>query len=645
MAGVAGEWWERVQARWLAWLGASPARAKGLLIVNLAAIVVVLVARAVIDRFDRGVDVWLACSLMLLGWLLLAPTKTLRWSSIFRLFSLTALWAFAIAFLCQRMAADLGLPVGSAGPSVAIAAVMEESLKLVPLAVIAFLAPGRARRFAATDWALLGLASGMGFQAAEDMVRRVALRPGTFSLFFERDDWRYGWTLFGGRFDSGHTASYAGHHIETALVAAAIGLAVRLGRRKGRRWLWAAPPALWLVVVADHAGLNATIADQAAFTSGRSTAPAYLHTLWSWTGHGFNRGWLLVGLLAVAVISDARAQTGRSGVAAPLHQLGSSWAAANGAYQAGPGPTPVRVANGLAALAAQRRGRELSAAPFSPSRPWLSTRALAGVAATLGVGLSALVARSLAVDIGPTLRSSRRAWFAGLLDALGDWWDAMGPGGHGLVVGAGVALLVLGALLLLPEAAAVAGGLVVTEGGVIVVGGTTAGTGAAAVTTILAGTGILTMAATGAQHPPSGGRLGRDDLSEADRKGLAEDPHLAELARDPAHGGSIDLKRLQEARIGRSLEDAGRLSRLRRDPTGGAEFIDEAGQAWDVKGYHSGFQNGYSLNKAMGDIRDSTRLNENVILDTTKMSPNHVSELRSAIAGDPVLSGKVIWWP
>ena len=294
------------------------------------------------------------------------------------------------------------------------------------------MAPGRARRFAATDWGLLGLASGMGFQAAEDMVRRVALRPGIFSLFFERDDWRYGWTLFGGRFDSGHTASYAGHHIETALVAAAIGLAVRLGRRKGRRWLWAAPPALWLVVVADHAGLNATIADQAAFTSGRSTVPAYLHTLWSWTGHGFNRGWLLVGLLAVAVISDARAQTGRSGVAAPLHQLGSSWAVVAGAYQAGPDPTQVRVVNGLAALAAQRRGRELLAAPFSPAPPWLSTRAFAGVAATLGVGLSALVARSLAVDIGPTLRSSPRAWFEGLLDALGTGGTAWAPAVMGL---------------------------------------------------------------------------------------------------------------------------------------------------------------------------------------------------------------------
>jgi hypothetical protein len=97
------------------------------------------------------------------------------------------------------------------------------------------------------------------------------------------------------------------------------------------------------------------------------------------------------------------------------------------------------------------------------------------------------------------------------------------------------------------------------------------------------------MAATGAQHPPSRGGSGRgDDLSDAERKELADDPHLAELARDPAQGGKITTKTLQEARVGRSLEDSGRLSRLRRDPSGGAEFIDESGQAWDVKGYHSG---------------------------------------------------------
>jgi hypothetical protein len=47
----------------------------------------------------------------------------------------------------------------------------------------------------------------------------------------------------------------------------------------------------------------------------------------------------------------------------------------------------------------------------------------------------------------------------------------------------------------------------------------------------------------------------------------------------------------------------------------------------------------------MKGIRYSTTLNENVILDTTKLSPDHVAELRTAIAGDTSLAGKVMWWP
>ena len=38
-------------------------------------------------------------------------------------------------------------------------------------------APGRARRFAAADWALLGYAAGLGFTVAEDSVRRLR-QPG-----------------------------------------------------------------------------------------------------------------------------------------------------------------------------------------------------------------------------------------------------------------------------------------------------------------------------------------------------------------------------------------------------------------------------------------------------------------------------------
>ena len=69
----------------------------------------------------------------------LAPYRThqtRRWTSVFRLFSLATLWSLIVALLCRHVAADVGLPIRSAGPSVAIAAVMEETPKLVPLALI-----------------------------------------------------------------------------------------------------------------------------------------------------------------------------------------------------------------------------------------------------------------------------------------------------------------------------------------------------------------------------------------------------------------------------------------------------------------------------------------------------------------------------
>ena len=127
------------------------------------------------------------------------------------------------------------------GPAIGIAAMVEETLKLAPLAVLGVLAPGRIRRFAAVDWILLGLACGMGFQASEDFLRQATSRPSTF-VFSPGDGWHYGWSLFGGRFDIGDVASYAGHHVETALVAAGIGLAVRFGSR-ARLWLWGLPRA------------------------------------------------------------------------------------------------------------------------------------------------------------------------------------------------------------------------------------------------------------------------------------------------------------------------------------------------------------------------------------------------------------------
>lgn len=64
--------------------------------------------------------------------------------------------AFAVAVVTRRVGGLGGLSPKDDGASIALAAFAEEPGKPIPLAVVALGAPGRARRFAAADWALLG---------------------------------------------------------------------------------------------------------------------------------------------------------------------------------------------------------------------------------------------------------------------------------------------------------------------------------------------------------------------------------------------------------------------------------------------------------------------------------------------------------
>ena len=61
------------------------------------------------------------------------------------------------------LAQEAGVAVGSASASVVIASLAEETLKLVPLAALGLLAPGRVRRLLASDWLVLGVACGAAF--------------------------------------------------------------------------------------------------------------------------------------------------------------------------------------------------------------------------------------------------------------------------------------------------------------------------------------------------------------------------------------------------------------------------------------------------------------------------------------------------
>lgn len=142
---------------------------------------------------------------------------------------------------------------------------------------------------------------------------------------------------------------------------------------------------------------------------------------------------------------------------------------------------------------------------------------------------------------------------------------------------------------------------------------------------------------------------GAENLSEAAAKQLSREERLTELATDPAHKGKLPSpKTLQEAEVGLQLENAGKLpGPITRDPSGAAEFIDKTGQKWDVKGFNSAFpprKGGFSLERDVGKIEAEIAKGENVILDSTKLSPEHLQQLKEAIEARGLVD-KILWYP
>ena len=136
-----------------------------------------------------------------------------------------------------------------------------------------------------------------------------------------------------------------------------------------------------------------------------------------------------------------------------------------------------------------------------------------------------------------------------------------------------------------------------------------------------------------------------------DYRGNRTKEQFDDLAKDPAHKNSIrpdDIKQGEmERNIGLSLEKAGRLDNILRDPTGKAEFIDSSGQKWDIKSFNSNYparKGGFSLKKAMESIYGEINSGENVIIDTSNISSKHLIELKNAINLNG-LEDSIIFWP
>lgn len=534
-APPAPEWWERLAARWTGWCQHHQRLAVGWARLRAMALWVALVGLLVVlvlyPEFRTGLRIWLWLYGLLVAWFVVARTKTVSWRLVAGLFATSVWWSVVIAVMSVWLSGRAG-GVRADGPRIVIAGMAEESLKLVPLALLAVAAPGRVRRFAVVDWLLLGLASGLGFQAFEELARRAALavvRPGLLDvldrllagisgadLYGPGSGYpQYGLSLLAGGSGSAE-AGYAGHHVLTALAAGTVGFAVAGWRRgacraagpvgAGLGWpvvAVVAPLAAWWLVVADHAGFNATAGTGSRAWPTTGNGPRLLHLTWELSGHGFGRGWLLLALLLMALLVDARylrrgaiavSEPGEvpsrsaPGVTASPGLIADQWTARLPTWRAGAATTAagapravrwataataaacallaytirdvlvllgaharqsdearaVAMARGHLALGALHHERVSAieaAAPPDTVRRRRATRgvALLGLAALLAAGL--LLAPVLASQVGSSAAMAPFPWLAGVLDALASWWNSLGLGGQ-IAIGVGLAALI-----------------------------------------------------------------------------------------------------------------------------------------------------------------------------------------------------------
>lgn len=183
--------------------------------------------------------------------------------------------------------------------------------------------------------------------------------------------------------------------------------------------------------------------------------------------------------------------------------------------------------------------------------------------------------------------------------------------------------------------------------GALALGGGPSGTFSVDATGPLAAVAVV-LAADGCGEATDAAR-DADEAADAAEAAAARAQRLDDLARDPAHGGQITDATRAEAEVGLGLEESGQVpGPIRRSENPGEEFIDGAGQAWDVKAYRSEAPNGrrvFDLDRSVNQVRSEVRLGENVMIDTRNLDAADAQALRDAVAADPSLADNVLFYP
>jgi hypothetical protein len=250
-----------------------------------------------------GLLITAALGYLLALWFFVARTRTLAWQSLAALAATGLPWALVAGALARALAPGAA---DTAGARVVAAAVIEQSLLLVPLVLLPVLFPARVRAFSVADWLLSGLALGAAAQAVEELARRGGAHAG------------YGPGLLSGGAGWPSVAAVPGRPVLGALVGVSIGLAVAAWRHAGKSALsrpaaigWQTlavlgPVGAWWLVTSTLAGWNAALVRGRAWAeAGDPVVPGVLRLGWRIAGHGAALGWLLLVLFLVALLVDA----------------------------------------------------------------------------------------------------------------------------------------------------------------------------------------------------------------------------------------------------------------------------------------------------------------------------------------------------
>ena len=501
-APVRLEWWERMGG-FLLQFRAFRILMRVRMVLTWVSLLVVAVTLAVSPLARTVLGAWIGCFWIVAVCFWLARGKTVSWGMTSSVFAISMPWAGAVGWISFQVAAAARVPVNHAASQVVIAGVVEELAKLAPICLVAVIAPGRVRRLLIQDWLVLGVACGAGFMAVEEVARRLAFILGnTPGLQLSKAicpespagivECMQLLTFSPWPFSDGFPGpvAYAGHAIVTGLVAVSIGLARHLWWRARHHHpafgvalrctaLGLPLGVLWVAIV-DHMATNSTTASTNWFTGERvvkawgatkGEAPwPIVGTTSSMAGSGQGRGWLLLVMLVVALLLDARVMRlggyarslsgpggGPTAPQSPPGGVAGRWGADVVEVAAAARAKAHRLRLALAQAATTRRprlflrawaehriARDLAARRALDAGPhrW-ATSALATAAALAGAWVIYTVVPPVVTELNQRLNGLPAFWFAGVLDMLAAVWESMSPTEKAALVLIGAAAVLL----------------------------------------------------------------------------------------------------------------------------------------------------------------------------------------------------------